>query len=138
MQLDEIPQRIALIFQDAVDNIRFFKRQQWTVMMFTATAFGALYAAAAVFDGASKLLLVVATVAVALLAASFLNSYRASLAKFRARIRWIYEHHFPYQERQGLGLGKEKSHANKVGYNSSLISLVFVGMALAIVAIVLA
>ena len=28
---DEMPKRIEMIFQDAVDNLRFIKQQEWTV-----------------------------------------------------------------------------------------------------------
>jgi hypothetical protein len=51
---EEMPKRIELIFQDAFDNLRFFKQQQWIITRYALTAYAALFALGLALDNERK------------------------------------------------------------------------------------
>jgi hypothetical protein len=40
---EEMPKRIEMIYEDATDNLRFLKQQQWTITRYALTAYAALF-----------------------------------------------------------------------------------------------
>ena len=51
---EEMPKRIEMIFQDAFDNLRFFKQQQWIITSYALTAYAALFALGLALDNGRK------------------------------------------------------------------------------------
>lgn len=128
---DELPRRIELIFQDAVNNIRFFKGQQWTVTNYAFAAYAALVALAQL-TGAPQCLYSISVALVAGYHAFIIHLFMKSISKFRGRIRWIYDNFYTVHEGAALGLKKPKR--DKM-FGWSLIGASVVGAILAIVAI---
>jgi hypothetical protein len=44
--MDNLPKHLELIFADAVDNIRFLKRQQWVITNYAVAILAAIYVVA--------------------------------------------------------------------------------------------
>src|SRR6476469_9894925 len=91
---EEMPKRIELVYQDAVENLRFLKQQQWTVTNYAFLTYAALIALAQLTE-ASKDLLIVAVWLVFVYSVFVLASFMWSTGKFRRRVKWIYENFFP-------------------------------------------
>jgi hypothetical protein len=91
---EEMPKRIELVYQDAVENLRFFKQQQWTVTNYAFLTYAALIALAQLTE-ASKDLLLVAVWLVFVYSVFVLASFMWSIGKFRRRVKWIYGKFFP-------------------------------------------
>jgi hypothetical protein len=60
----DMPRRVEAIYKDAVENIRFVKRQQWVITNYSILILAAIYALAPNVCGAKALLTVLAVVAV--------------------------------------------------------------------------
>ena len=100
---DDMPKRIELMYQDAVDNLRFFKQQQWAITNYAFLIYSALVALAHLTGSKLLPLLYYALALVWLYNALILVN---SLC--RRRIEWVYGNYFSYGERESLGLGQAK------------------------------
>jgi hypothetical protein len=133
----DIPKRAELLYKDAVDNLRFFKQQQWSITRYALAAYGALYAVSKIAETGwlDKTLLIAAVWLVAGFSLAVLYRFIASLEKFRGRITWFYKTNFPCEEREALGLGEPKDLFNRAGLIWGLIARSLVGAVIATVAI---
>ena len=120
---DELPRRIELIYQDAVENIRFFKAQQWTITnyaFFTLT--NATLVALAQLTIAPRWVFIIAVWAAFVYHSLVMRGLALAVRKFRRRVRWIYEHHFPsVTEDAGLKLVKDKGTISRLWYVRFLV-----------------
>ena len=105
---DDMPKRIELMFQDAVDNLRFFKQQQWAITNYAFLIYSALVALAHLTGSKLLPLLYYALVLVWFYNALILVNSLCDIEKFRRRIEWVYDHYFAHRERERLGLGQAK------------------------------
>jgi hypothetical protein len=105
-----VPERLALIFQNASENVWFLKQQQWRVTNYALLAYAALFALRhynAVEPTATDIrVLRLCLLAIAAFQLALLINLQFSLQKFRARIREIYKYYKP-EERAALGLSIE-------------------------------
>lgn len=98
------------LYEDAISNIQFLKRQQWMATNYTLVIFAALYGLKkeiAPHIGESNLggSLLSMVAFLTLCAAIFtLNNQQASLRKFRRRLVYIYERYFTCEQREELAL----------------------------------
>jgi len=133
---EDMPKRIEIIFQDATDNLRFLKQQQWIITRYALTAYSALFAVSLILDNErSKALILVAVVLVAVFSVTILVNFIFTLKKFRGRIAWIYRNAFHKAERDALKLGEQKDLFNRVIYVWGLICVCLLGAAIAALAI---
>jgi hypothetical protein len=132
----EMPNRILVVYKDALDNLKLLKEQQWPVTKYALTAYGVLFAAVKVINTPSFNGLFIAAVwLVFLLSLVVLVSFMHGMRRFRARVRWIYDNCFPGNEQEGLGLGQPKHFFDRFGFGGSLIATSFLGALLASLAI---
>jgi hypothetical protein len=96
--------QLAILYQDAVDNRRFLKQQQWNVTNYAAL----VYAAVLYLYGQGWLSDTFISVGIPLVACmanvGVLWQLQASMTKFRDRIQWMYQNHFTSAQRNELKL----------------------------------
>jgi hypothetical protein len=103
----QMPEHVGAAYQDAVDNIRFFKRQQWLATNYALLVYAAIFIISAHYfsrtDFARNLLglLTIVTFGVHWY---MMNVLERAITKFRDRLRWIYRTYFSDDERVGLAL----------------------------------
>jgi hypothetical protein len=103
----QMPEHVGAAYQDAVDNIRFFKRQQWLATNYALLVYAAIFIISAHYfsrtDFARNLLglLTIVTFGVHWY---MMNVLERAITKFRDRLRWIYKTYFSDDERVGLAL----------------------------------
>lgn len=133
---DELPPRLQMIFADASANLIFVKQQQWAVIRDALAAYAAIYVLSKFWKPYDVRLLVVATWLVFAVSAGFLERYIHALAKFRQRIRWVYDRQFPNMaEARVLLLHKRKNWWDREGYIWALIFASMLGACLTTLAI---
>jgi hypothetical protein len=133
---NELPPRLQMIFADASANLLFVKQQQWAVIRYALAAYAATYVLSQVWKAYDIRLLVAATWVVFGVSVVFLESYIHALAKFRRRIRCVYERHFPNAtEARVLELSKRKNWWDREGYIWALIFASLAGAGLTTLAI---
>jgi hypothetical protein len=132
---DELPYRIRLLFEDGVNNLRFFKQQQWVITNYALVAYGAIYISAKAVISLAPLLMVLIWIVYGL-SVFFLVDLTKAIEKFRRRIDHIYASYFPYGEHGVYDLGLDKkSWTIRWGYSWALIIVSLIGAATATLAI---
>jgi hypothetical protein len=114
---DDMPKRIELLFQDAVDNLRFVKQQQWTVTNYAFLAYSALVALAQLTGSKLLPVLYYALALAWFYSAAMLALLLVDIEKFRRRIGWvavrsINDRGFP-SRRLDCGVGYTRPHSLK-------------------------
>jgi hypothetical protein len=133
---EEMPKRIEMIFQDATENLRFLKQQQWIITRYALTAYAALFAVMLALDNErSHALILVAVWLVAVFSIAILFNFILALKKFRGRIAWIYRNAFHKAERDELELGKQKDLFNRIVFVCGLMGVCLARAAIATLAI---
>ena len=111
--MQKVPKRIEAVYQDALANIMFIRKQQWTVTGYVLAAQAAVYIVAK--ESAEqwvKILFVFFAALGGLYGIVALRELSAGLKKFRDRLEWIYDNAFTADERAGLALGYKHSKRN--------------------------
>ena len=88
--MDNLPKHLELVFTDAVDNIRFLKRQQWVITNYAVAILAAIYVVAESTGCVVRTLLTVLAVATAIYATYLLFDFQGALKKYRDRITAVY------------------------------------------------
>jgi hypothetical protein len=121
MAEDHLPKRIGLVYQDAVDNIRFFKSQQWTVTNYAFVAYAALVGLAQLTE-APRGIYIAAVWGAFAYHAWLMRGFAKSVRKFRRRVRWVYENYFQYMIQDvGLRLVVDKPAIDRLWYARFLV-----------------
>jgi hypothetical protein len=116
--MDEMPKRLQIVYQDALTNLLFIKRQQWAVARYGLLAYAALFAVSTTLK--ERVALAILAIALAIYIHFVLRSFIKGMARFRDRVRWIYENDFMEQEQNGLRLLEEKDPFDKEGFTTFL------------------
>lgn len=134
---EDFSEGLKLIFTDAVENLRFLKQQQWSIVRYALTAYGALFAIAAVLkvEDDRKFIFLAAVMMVLAFAMMILASMRDAFAKFRDRLKWIYANRLQTEQAEGLNLKKDESYFNTEGFILYLAIVTIFGAWIAIEAI---
>lgn len=106
----DIPRQIDTAYRDAIDNIRFSKRQQWVYTNYAIASYAAAFVLAkqAPFNsGIGRFALTVLVLAVMAYSCYVILSLQKSLKKFRDRLTWIYIRHLTIEECEGLRLSRK-------------------------------
>jgi hypothetical protein len=133
----EMPKRLQMVYQDALDNLKFIKQQEWAIVRYEGAAFAALVAVSRAINATcgEKLVFTVLILATTAYSCRILISFIESLAKFRDRIRWLYKNEFTEAEQKGLDLLEEKDDFDTTGFIQGLIFASVFGALVAILAI---
>jgi hypothetical protein len=105
-----MPHHVEIAYKDAVDNIRFYKRQQWMTTNYAILIYAVIFLVSARFfsrtDFARGWLgaLAVLTFVCHL---SMLKLFQDAITSYRLRLAWIYRSYFAPDERTGLNLSFE-------------------------------
>ena len=127
----QMPEHIKLAYEDAVNNMMFFKRQQWVATNYAILVYAAIFVISAEYfsrtDFARNWLGIIA------IAAFFFHlyviySFDAAISKFRERLDWIYRTYFSGDERANLKLFELRSPVD--GVTLGLILVSFLGLLL--------
>ena len=110
MSMAEITKQFDTLYKDAVDNLRFLKTQQWSATNYAALAQAAIFAVTVSAGPNARSLLLTASIVVAILSIYSIWLAESSMAKFRLRLNYIYQHHFDKIERQELRLDAQASY----------------------------
>jgi hypothetical protein len=135
MDDQQMPQRIEIVYRDALDNISFTKKQQWIVAGY---ALSVHVATLAIWKQAApsvclRILLTAAIVLAALYGVVVLVGFAQGLDKWRGRLRWIYDRYFDGEERDGLKLGARPPYTEWVfigGLSFSLLGSAIIALVL--------
>jgi hypothetical protein len=132
----KLPQRIELVYQDALENIAFTKKQEWIVVGygFALNAGIVTVAKQLVVSNGIKVTLTLIALGIPLYGAAVLRGYFTGLKKWRARLTWIYETYFPAEERSAMMLGR-RSPGTEIVFFGGLGASLFVAAIVAILAI---
>ena len=123
----QMPEHIKLAYEDAVNNMMFFKRQQWVATNYAILVYAAIFVISAEYfsrtDFARNWLGIIAV------ATFFFHLYVIySINKFRERLDWIYRTYFSGEERNNLKLFELRSPVD--GVTLGLILVSFLGLLL--------
>ena len=115
---ESMPKRIEMVYRDALDQIAFFKKQQWVVVGYGIAVHAALYTVATHLDPSTpnRFVLVLLALVTALYGTAVLLSFTKGMSKFRSRLDWIYENYFGEAERVGLHLGQARSPVSEMPF----------------------
>jgi len=102
----QLPPHVAAVFKDAVDNIRFFRGQQWVVANFVIAINGVIYLFAESLPGPARVFLTALAAATFLYGVFLLIDFQRAISDFRRRREWIYQRYFTGEERRALELLK--------------------------------
>lgn len=91
-------------YKDAVDNIIFFKRQQWQISNYAFFTQAALYILSRQVPAIPKLVFVGLSLITGAAAVAFLWFLQRSMDKMRERLAYIYNTHFEPAEREAMRL----------------------------------
>ncbi|MBI1201599.1 MAG: hypothetical protein GC182_03705 [Rhodopseudomonas sp.] len=112
--IDNMPDRIEIIYRDAIDNIQFNKRQQWQITNYAILVYASIVAIRQLLDKGASSPFVSEGILIGLTWVVFVYSLyvqfilQRSITKFRKRLNWIYFKYFSYEERVGLGIGGQQ------------------------------
>ena len=94
---EEFPGQHDALYQDAAENLRFVKAQQWRVTNYALLVYAAAYLLrgnAPLDTCLGKTTLITVIVLACLFSLFVLRQLENSMARFRDRIEWVQEHHF--------------------------------------------
>ena len=127
----QMPEHIKLAYEDAVNNMMFFKRQQWVATNYAILVYAAIFVISAEYfsrtDFARNWLGIIA-VATFFFHLYVIYSFDAAISKFRERLDWIYRTYFSGEERNNLKLFELRSPVD--GVTLGLILVSFLGLLL--------
>ena len=122
---------IKLAYEDAVNNMMFFKRQQWVATNYAILVYAAIFVISAEYfsrtDFARNWLGIIA-IATFFFHLYVIYSFDAAISKFRERLDWIYRTYFSGEERNNLKLFELRSPVD--GVTLGLILVSFLGLLL--------
>jgi hypothetical protein len=120
-----------MAYEDAVNNMMFFKRQQWVATNYAILVYAAIFVISAEYfsrtDFARNWLGIIA-VATFFFHLYVIYSFDAAISKFRERLDWIYRTYFSGEERNNLKLFELRSPVD--GVTLGLILVSFLGLLL--------
>ena len=126
-----MPEHIKLAYEDAVNNMMFFKRQQWVATNYAILVYAAIFVISAEYfsrtDFARNWLGIIA-IATFFFHLYVIYSFDAAISKFRERLDWIYRTYFSGDERANLKLFELRSPVD--GVTLGLILVSFLGLLL--------
>ena len=99
--------QLAVLYQDAVDNIRFLKQQQWSVTNYAALIYAAtlyLYSQGWLGRPDMRINLVSFPLVACVANIVVLWMLQKSMSKFRDRVQWMYKNQFTDTQRAELKL----------------------------------
>ena len=127
----QMPEHIKLAYEDAVNNMMFFKRQQWVATNYAILVYAAIFVISAEYfsrtDFARNWLGIIA-IATFFFHLYVIYSFDATISKFRERLDWIYRTYFSGEERNNLKLFELRSPVD--GVTLGLILVSFLGLLL--------
>jgi len=127
----QMPEHIKLAYEDAVNNMMFFKRQQWVATNYAILVYAAIFVISAEYfsrtDFARNWLGIFA-IATFFFHLYVIYSFDAAISKFRERLDWIYRTYFSGEERNNLKLFELRSPVD--GVTLGLILVSFLGLLL--------
>ena len=127
----QMPEHIKLAYDDAVNNMMFFKRQQWVATNYAILVYAAIFVISAEYfsrtDFARNWLGIIA-IATFFFHLYVIYSFDAAISKFRERLDWIYRTYFSGEERNNLKLFELRSPVD--GVTLGLILVSFLGLLL--------
>jgi hypothetical protein len=127
----QMPEHIKLAYEDAVNNMMFFKRQQWVATNYAILVYAAIFVISAEYfsrtDFARNWLGIIA-IATFFFHLYVIYSFDAAISKFRERLDWIYRTYFSGEERNNLKLFELRSPVD--GVTLALILVSFLGLLL--------
>ena len=127
----QMPEHIKLAYDDAVNNMMFFKRQQWVATNYAILVYAAIFVISAEYfsrtDFARNWLGIIA-IATFFFHLYVIYSFDAAINKFRERLDWIYRTYFSGDERANLKLFELRSPVD--GVTLGLILVSFLGLLL--------
>ena len=127
----QMPEHIKLAYEDAVNNMMFFKRQQWVATNYAILVYAAIFVISAEYfsrtDFARNWLGIIA-IATFSFHLYVIYSFDAAINKFRERLDWIYRTYFSGEERANLKLFELRSPVDRVTLGLILVS--FLGLLL--------
>ena len=127
----QMPEHIKLAYEDAVNNMMFFKRQQWVATNYAILVYAAIFVISAEYfsrtDFARNWLGIIA-IATFFFHLYVIYSFDAAINKFRERLDWIYRTYFSGEERANLRLFELRSPVD--GVTLGLILVSFLGLLL--------
>jgi hypothetical protein len=127
----QMPEHIKLAYEDAVNNMMFFKRQQWVATNYAILVYAAIFVISAEYfsrtDFARNWLGIIA-IATFFFHLYVIYSFDAAINKFRDRLDWIYRTYFSGEERANLKLFELRSPVD--GVTLGLILVSFLGLLL--------
>ena len=127
----QMPEHIKLAYDDAVNNMMFFKRQQWVATNYAILVYAAIFVISAEYfsrtDFARNWLGIIA-IATFFFHLYVIYSFDAAINKFRERLDWIYRTYFSGEERNNLKLFELRSPVD--GVTLGLILVSFLGLLL--------
>ena len=127
----QMPEHIKLAYEDAVNNMMFFKRQQWVATNYAILVYAAIFVISAEYysrtDFARNGLGIIA-IATFFFHLYVIYSFDAAISKFRERLDWIYRTYFSGEERNNLKLFELRSPVD--GVTLGLILVSFLGLLL--------
>jgi hypothetical protein len=127
MEQGIMPKRIEMVYQDALNNIGFIKKQEWIIAGYGLTIHAAAVALWNQFGSSLASLqcfLTVATVAAAIYGILVLVGFAQGLIKWRKRLDWIYRNYFDERERAELALGQRPPLTETIFIGGLSLSLV--------------
>lgn len=101
---NEMPPQMQAVYKDAIDNLIFLKRQQWTITNYVIAAFVGIYAISGSCDLSGKIGLTVFAAAATIYGLWILTHLQGGMVKFRDRLGWLYQNYFTCTEREALAL----------------------------------
>jgi hypothetical protein len=127
----QMPEHIKLAYDDAVQNVMFFKRQQWVATNYAVLVYAALFVISAEYfsrtDFARNWLGIFA-IATFIFHLYVLYSFDVAISKFREGLDWIYRNYFTGAEQTNLKLRELRPSVDRVTLGLSLVS--FLGLLL--------
>jgi hypothetical protein len=122
---------LRMAYEDAVNNMMFFKRQQWVATNYAILVYAAIFVISAEYysrtDFARNWLGIIA-IATFFFHLYVIYSFDAAISKFRERLDWIYRTYFSGEERNNLKLFELRSPVD--GVTLGLILVSFLGLLL--------
>jgi len=105
VRINKFSDQVAAVYQDAVDNIRFSKLQQWQVTNYALLIYAAVYFLrddAPLNTRCGKVALTAIVAITLILNLLVLWQLESSIANFRSRVGWVYQRCFTAGKRRDL------------------------------------
>ena len=113
----QMPEHIKLAYEDAVQNVMFFKRQQWVATNYAVLVYAALFVISAEYfsrtDFARNWLGIFA-IATFIFHLYVLYSFDVAISKFREGLDWNYRNYFTGVEQTNLKLRELRPSVDRV------------------------